>query len=499
MANASGPAADNLITGDFLDKKSGIEYRIYKENEKIWLSFERRGDPLVRGKRELLDYIGQGRRGRTYLFSVDGFVFESPVNWYTDSHMWDRAPGYADAPDAPMNLPALTSCLDCHVSGIRPPIQGTENRYQMPLFSYSGVTCERCHGVGASHVNGGAIVNPAKLAPDRRDAICMQCHLEGNAAIERPGKHLYEFRAGDDLSDYVRYFVNPDEAAAGLRAASQFEALAQSMCKQKSGDAMSCISCHDPHRSPSPEERTALYRAKCLACHGAAFAEKHHTNQPDCTKCHMPADPSADIAHTEVTDHRIPRRPPTGPPLEKMHANSLPGVPRLVPFPASVVAYRDLRDKALAWETVAEAGNEAAAKPAEQLLRQALVESPNDPALLSALGYIEQKRGHASDSRDLYQRALVLDPDLIDAATNLGVLEAQSGHLRDAVVLWEGAFRREPGKSSAGMNLARTFCGTGQFDKARDFTLRVLEFNPDLNSAKHLLHELNEASPKCGM
>lgn len=498
MAHASGPASENLIAGGLRSNKSGVDYRIYTQNGKVWLNFERPGDPLVRGKRELLYYIGQGRRGRTYLFSVDGFVFESPVNWYTDRHLWDMAPGYANASEAPMNLPALSSCLDCHVSGIRPPIEGTENRYQMPLFAQSGVSCERCHGPGAAHPTGGAIVNPAKLAPDRRDAICMQCHLEGNAAIERPGKHLYEFRPGDDLSDYVRYYVTVNQSPAGLGANSQFEALAQSACKKKSGDAMSCISCHNPHGSPSPEERTAFYRGKCLACHGAAFGAKHHANQPDCTKCHMPADPSTDIAHTEVTDHRIPRRPTTTPPPEIAPANSLSSVPRLVPFPASAAADHDLRDKALAWETLAEAGNEAAAKPAEQLLRQALAESPNDPALLSALGYIEQRRGHTNDSRELYQRALARDPNLIDAATNLGVLEAKSGHMNDAIVLWQSAFQRAPGRSSIGMNLARAFCSAGQTDKARDTTLRVLEFNPDLDAAKHLLHDLNQSPSKCG-
>jgi predicted CXXCH cytochrome family protein len=499
MAHASGPASESLIAGEFVHKKSGITYRIYQENGKVWLSFDRPGDPLVHGKRELLYYIGQGRRGRTYLFSVDGFVFESPVNWYTDQHTWDMAPAYHDVTEAPMNLPALMSCLDCHVSGLQPPIQGTANRYQMPLFAQSGVTCERCHGPGSAHVNGGPIVNPAKLAPARRDAICMQCHLEGNAAIERPGKRLYEFRPGDDLSDYVRYYVKVDETNGSLGANSQFEALSQSTCKKKSGDAMSCLSCHDPHQSPSPETRVAFYRAKCLACHGAPFGEKHHASQPDCTKCHMPANPSVDIAHTEVTDHRIPRRSGTASNLELGHANAVPSEPRLVPFPASPAADRDLRDKALAWETLAETGNVASAKPAEQLLRKALAESPNDPALLSALGYIEQTHGHTNDSLELYQRALARDPNLTDAATNLGVLEAKTGHLREAVVLWEGAFKRDPGKSGVGMNLARAFCSSGQFDAARDFTLRVLEFNPDLDSAKHLLHELNATPPKCGM
>ena len=171
------------------------------------MSFERPGDPLVQGKRQLLYYIGQGRRGTTYLFSVDGFYFETPINLYTSRHTWDMAPAYGDAREIPMNLPALTSCMDCHVSGIRPPIEGTENRYASPLFLYPGVTCERCHGPGAGHIAGGAVVNPAKLAPERRDQVCMQCHLEGNAAIERPGKHMYQYRPGDNLSDYVRYYV----------------------------------------------------------------------------------------------------------------------------------------------------------------------------------------------------------------------------------------------------------------------------------------------------
>jgi tetratricopeptide (TPR) repeat protein len=498
MAHASGPASDNFIGGDFLHKRSGVNYRIYTQDGKVWLSFDRPGDPLVRGKRELLYYIGQGRRGRTYLFSLDGFVFESPVNWYTDKHMWDMAPAYSDVREAPMNLPALTSCLDCHVSGIQPPIQGTENRYKMPVFAYSGVTCERCHGPGAAHVNGGAIVNPVKLSADRRDAVCMQCHLEGNAAIERPGKHLYQFRPGDDLSDYVRYYVRANDGQPGLRAASQFEALAQSVCKKKSGAAMSCMSCHDPHRSPSAEEKVSFYREKCLACH-AALSTKHHANPLDCTSCHMPANLSTDVAHTAVTDHRIQRRPNTGPALEDAMTRPVSTLPRLAPFPDTPEAEHDDRDLALAWANMAENGDAAVLKQAEQLLRKAVQESPKDAALLSSFGYVEQRRGAISDARELYQRALAQDPNLLDAATNLGVIEANSGHLGEAVKLWEGAFQRAPGRSSIGMNLARAFCGAEQLDRARDVAMRVLQFNPDLDSAKKVLNGLNGSPAKCGM
>jgi hypothetical protein len=494
MAHASGSAMDNLIPADFVHQKSGVHFRIYAEDGKVWLSFERPSDPAVRGKRELLYYIGSGRRGRSYLFAVDGFLFESPVNWYTDRRVWDMAPAYGNASEIPMNLPAFSSCLHCHVSGMQPPAEGTENRYPIPPFSYAGVTCERCHGPGAAHTKGGAIVDPAKLDATRRDAVCMQCHLEGKAAIERPGRHIYEFQPGQQLSDYIHYFVFADQQGRGLGAVSQFEALAQSVCKKKSGEAMSCTSCHDPHSEPSAAERVSYYRQKCLACHGPKFGTTHHADQPDCTGCHMPSSLSADVAHTEVTDHRILRRPQISP---QLLPDPQPVLPRLVRFPDSQKTDEDVRDLALAWESLVNSGMTAAAPETERLLGSAIEKSPNDPALLSALAYSAQKKGDMVRARDLYEKALAADSTLIDAATNLGAIEANRGHLREAVKLWQDAFQRAPGQSRIGMNLARLFCDTGQPGNARDYVLRVLEFNPDLSEAKDLLQRLNGNPPKC--
>jgi tetratricopeptide (TPR) repeat protein len=494
MAQASGLATDNLIPADFVHQKSGVHFRIYPEDGKVWLSFERPNDPSVRGKRELLYYIGSGRRGRSYLFAVDGFLFESPVNWYTDRRVWDMAPAYGNASEIPMNLPAFTSCLHCHVSGMQPPAQGTENRYPAPPFSHSGVTCERCHGPGAAHAKGGAIVNPAKLDATRRDDVCMQCHLEGKAAIERPGRHIYDFQPGQQLSDYVRYFVFADQQPPGLGAVSQFEALTQSVCKRKSGESMSCTSCHDPHSEPPATERVSYYRRKCLACHGAKFGTTHRTDQPDCTTCHMPSSLSTDVAHTEVTDHRILRQPQIS---QLQDANAHPALPRLVPFPGSQKTDEDARDLALAWESLVNTGMTAAAPETDQLLRSAIEKSPNDPALLSALGYSAQEKGDIDRARELYEKALAIDPTLIDAATNLGAIEANRGHLREAVRLWEDAFQRSPGQSRIGMNLARLLCDAGRPSGARDYALRVLEFNPDLPEANKLLQRLNASPPKC--
>lgn len=495
MAQASGPAINNFFPADFVHQKSGVHYRIYSDQGKVWLSFERPSDASVRGKRELLYYIGSGRRGRSYLFVVDGFLFESPVNWYTDRQRWDMAPAYGNASEMPMNLPAFASCLHCHVSGMRPPLAGTENQYPSPPFSDAGVTCERCHGPAAAHVKGGAIINPAKLDAGRRDAVCMQCHLEGKAAIERPGRHIYDFQPGEQLSDFIRYFVFADQQDSGLGAVSQFEALAQSACKKKSGDAMSCTSCHDPHREPSAAERVSYYRQKCLACHGAKFGSTHHADQPDCTSCHMPSSLSTDVAHTEVTDHRIQRRPDIAAQLLQDRSTQAT-LPRLVPFP-SLKNDDDVRDLALAWESLVNSGMTAAAGETERLLRSALEKSPNDSVLLSALGYSAQRKGGLDRARELYQRALAVDPTLIDAATNLGAIEANHGQPREALKLWQDAFQRAPGQSRIGMNIALLFCGSSQPDNARNYVLRVLEFNPDLPEAKTLLQRLNNGSSKC--
>ncbi|HXM67344.1 MAG TPA: multiheme c-type cytochrome [Candidatus Acidoferrum sp.] len=502
MAHASGPATEDLQPASFVHAKSGVHYRIYSEDGKVWLSFERPGDPSVNGKRELLYFIGSGHRGRTYLFSVDGFFFESPINWYAGRKVWDMAPAYSEAREIPMNLPAYTSCLECHTTGMQSPIKGTENEYPTPLFTQDGVGCERCHGPGAEHAQtaagtkGAPMLNPIKLPADRRDSICMQCHLEANVAIGRLGRHASDFRPGDILDDYVRHYVLTGSQTSGVGANSQFEALARSACKKKSGDAMSCMSCHDPHSSPLAAERASYFREKCLACHGAAFGAKHHRENLDCTSCHMPSSLSTDIAHTEVTDHRIPRRPSTQPQLLQDFSPEKSS-PTLIPFPYSKEADDDVRDRALAWQSVAENGMPEAVREAARLLPLAAKQSPDDPAVLSGLAYVELTHGSIGHARELYQKALALDPTLIDAASNLGVIEAKSGNLRRAIALWQDAFNRAPGKSSIGMNLARSFCESGQTKEARLYVEKVLRFNPDLLEAKKMLQHLSVDPPSC--
>lgn len=502
MAQASGPATQQLITGEFQHRPSGVRYRVYQENGDAWLSFDRNSQPEVHGTRKLLYFIGSGQRGRTYLFSDESFFFESPINWYAQKGVWDMTPAYQESRTIPLNLPALPACLTCHTSNAQLPAAGTESKYALPLFAHAGITCERCHGPGAEHANfKGPIVNPGKLPAEQRESICMQCHLEGNAAVPQAGRRLSDFQPGQKLSDVVHYFVVEGGSDDGFRALSQTEALARSLCKRKSGDAMSCTSCHDPHSSPSAATRVTYYREKCLTCHGGDFAAKHHTKTPDCTQCHMPQTETADIAHTQATDHSIPRSP------HALHAlaqntNVLPTAPKLVRFPPSGSADSN-RDLALAWQQMSKNTTGAAERESERYLRKAVAEAQGgraeDAEIFIALAYDDQKRKATTEARELYEHALRLDPDSNDAATNLGVIEAQSGHLSKAMALWGEAFQRAPERSAIGLNLVRGFCASGQFDKARASVARVLEFNPDLPEARQMLKQLNASSPACGM
>src|SRR5690348_7007409 len=373
MAHASGVASIEPIEGRFFHRVSGVDYRVAKEGDGVWLHFDRNGSPQLHGKREFTYYIGSGRlKGRTYLFAVDQFLFESPINWYAQRRLWDMTPNYEHVTEAPLNLPVLPECLNCHASEVRLPKPGTQNLYSGPAFAHGGISCERCHGPSLAHaLHGSKMISIGQLPPDRRDAICMQCHLEGNATVERPHRHVYDFVPGDDLSNFVRYFVLTSNTAE--RGVSQFEALAQSRCKRASGDRMTCTTCHDPHREPGQAEAPAYFRQKCISCHGEAFATRHHPENHNCVACHMLAQETIDVNHTQVTDHRILREPAHS---GTRSTNSV--AVELQPFPLKSETKGDVRDLALAYESLVQSGKRDLAAKTEALLKQADQLDPTD-------------------------------------------------------------------------------------------------------------------------
>jgi Flp pilus assembly protein TadD len=504
IARASGPAMEGLIEGNFTHAASGVQYRIFKRDGAGWLSYARpaaAAGGYLNGEAKLTYFIGSNTRGRTYLFERDGYWFETPVNWYAKKRVWDMAPNYLTVREMPLTLPVDANCLHCHVSGVAASLPGARNHFAHAPFARGGIGCASCHGDASEHVRTkgkAAVLNPAKLDAARRDSVCLQCHLEGETAVYRPGHSLAAYRPGDALFESVAYFVHQGEVGPEGRATSQYEALLQSACKRASGDQMTCTTCHDSHASQAtatPTARVAFYRSKCLSCHtGAKYATAHHPEQPDCATCHMPRGASEDIAHEQVTDHRIqiPR-----PAVLRSGAERASKSGTLAPIGDEKATDREL---GLAYAQMAQRGDRRSGEIALTLLRKAETleaATAKDAELHTELGFLEQKSGniHAADRE--YRAALASNPDDGTARGDLAVLFAGTGDYATAVRLWQRVFEADPAQAAAGYNLALGQCRLGQKNEAEATLKRLLSFDPDDQRARSLATALAGSAQTC--
>ena len=290
----SGMARSSDRIGDGFEKFAAAAFRANGASYRVTPEYR---VEFGKGSFAMEWFIGSGSVGRSYAGSVDGFLFQSPASYYSARGAWGVSPGFAAKDFVDVARPIESACLQCHASGVR-SVPGTENRYLNPPFQEGGVGCERCHGPGEAHVaRRGAIVNPAKLDPARRDSVCLQCHLTGAARVAQVGRGPSTFRPGDLLSDHVMVFVwsRPD---GGERAATDHaEQLARSKCQQASGEKLWCGTCHDSHAGTTR-------RAACLDCH-----KEHARGGLDCVGCHMPKGKSREGEHVVYTDHTIARKP----------------------------------------------------------------------------------------------------------------------------------------------------------------------------------------------
>jgi predicted CXXCH cytochrome family protein len=491
MARASGNATDGLLPGEFTHAASGVHYRLFLRDGRAWLSYDRPNQTL-KGEQELSYFIGSGQRGRTYLFQKDGFWFESPVNWYGKQRVWDMNPKSIDAREMPLTLKVDAGCLHCHTSAVQKPV-GANNHFGAQPFLYGGVTCQSCHGDPAAHLASGGtapILNPAKLSPSRRDSVCLQCHLEGETAVNAPGRSLATFLPGENLSDYVTHFVHAGELGPAGRATSQWEALLQSQCKIKSGDQLTCTTCHDPHSSPSPEQRVSYFRSRCLTCHGApAFVSQHHPNEPNCSGCHMPREKSGDVAHEQVTDHRI-QRPGSSP-------TRLPaGAIDLTVVGGGRATDRDL---GLAYFQFARHGDQQSGHRAMSLLQQAERNAGDepDPDLHRAIGFLSHLSGDPLTASLEYQAVLRANPNDSIAAGDLGILDARAGDTKGALTLLQSVSENDPAETTASMDLAMIECGIGNPQAAMTTLRHLLDFSPDDSKARQLLTAIETKPETC--
>jgi predicted CXXCH cytochrome family protein len=310
----------------------GTQFLVERRGERVvhrQAGRDEKGDPVYEFDMPVDYVIGSGARGHSYLTDRDGYLFQTPISWFSQKQIWDTSPGFGV--EGHPGRPVTDMCLFCHANRARPQ-EGYINRFEEPLFDGYAIGCERCHGPGGRHVKKpgrkdpatGAdytIVNPYHLPADLRAAVCEQCHLAGEARVVRRGRGLYDFRPGLPLESFCSVFVraDPDEPRKAVNHVEQMY-LSKCFVRSKENPAagqrkLGCVSCHDPHQHVGPEERVAHYRERCLQCHrqrepGCSVPEatRRLTSKDDsCIDCHMPRYPAADIAHNASTDHRIVR------------------------------------------------------------------------------------------------------------------------------------------------------------------------------------------------
>lgn len=482
MANASGLAMDKLRIGAFVHKSTGVRYEIAATDGKAVLAYHAPGSS---GQWPLSYFLGSGHLGTTYLYSIGDYLFESPVAWYAASQSYDMKPGLAEMRRMPPPLPMESGCLRCHIDSVQASDPGTINRYQGLPFLHGGITCEACHGDSQQHVQTrgkAAIVNPAHLDADRRDSICISCHLEGDVSVERAGHSALSYRPGESISTYMAYYVRAG-ANLTVRGVSEVEQLSQSTCKRMSGDRMSCTSCHDPHYSPDAQHRVAFYRSKCLVCHSQPqFAASHHPENQDCTSCHMPRTGAMNILHVAWTDHRILKLPD-----ERKPASDQAAAGELVPiFSPGATA----RDRAMAYYQVLLEGDRSFESTAWQQLKQQGDSILDDKDALDALGNMSAERGDQQAAEQAFRRVLEIDPQNLTALSNLGILLAKQGKLKDSIPMLRLAFERNQDIPGLAMNLARVECMDGDGPAARSTLKAALIYSPNLQDIQQLLTQM---------
>ncbi len=489
-------------------EKDGTLFRVERRGRAVLHRATRRGGDgrvLFEAEAEAAYAMGSGARGRSYLVNRDGYLFQSPISWYAQKNIWDRSPGYGS--DQLFGRPVPAQCLFCHCNDAD-PVEHTVNRYREPLFRAHAIGCERCHGPGELHAASRArgdvpdgpvdptIVNPGHLEPALREAVCQQCHLQGEARVLRRGRQPFDFRPGLPLHLFWAMFVRLPELTDN-KAVSHVEQMADSRCFRGSDGKLGCTSCHDPHRLPAPEGRTAFYRGRCLTCHGEpdcdeAPAARAARNKDDCVACHMPRVHSTDIVHTAVTDHRVARRPGADRPAGGPRPLSAGEVP-IVHFHRDLVGPDDKesgRDLGLALAELAQKQPRAAvplARLARPMLEAAAERAPEDVPARAALAEVQAAQGRPREALAACEEALARAPRHEATLATAAALLQGLGKPQEAADYWRRAAEVNPWNSSYHTGLARALADRRDWAAAVEACRTAVRIDPASLQARALL------------
>lgn len=208
--------------------------------------------------------FGAGVKARTWVSQTgEETIAEHGQSYYTATKSLGLTPGHTTDADLVYRtfdpVESALRCFRCHSTG---PVTLTGNFQVQP--SEPGVHCESCHGPGRAHAESSGkrlIQNPRRLTAVQISTLCGACHRQASDL--------------DDDTDWTNVW--------NVRHQPRF--LHRAACFRNSNGALSCLTCHDPHR---PLNRVASsYDSKCVSCH-PKVAHTSSVALRSCTECHMP-------------------------------------------------------------------------------------------------------------------------------------------------------------------------------------------------------------------
>jgi hypothetical protein len=293
------------------------------------------------------------------------------------------------------------------------------------------------------------------------------------------------FTAGDRLQDHVEVLVRSG-GASEMRVTSHVENLAQSACKQASGDRLWCGTCHDPHTLPTAAQRVSWFRSKCLTCHQVdtctAPSAARKAKGDDCASCHMPRNPVTDAQHVVYTDHSIPRRPRAAPGRSKQDVT-------LTRFGSGNAEDREL---GIGYAILAQREkNGTYRRRALDHLEAARREQQADSEVLLYLADLYNQRSQRESAIALYEQAIRMDPSQLTGSVALGAIRMEQGRFQEAIELWTDALSKNPALMLVRGNLAAALLRVGDRAGAKTVLEQALSFNPEFLPPRWLSEQLS--------